>query len=118
MSRQLDDYFICNKVNVQADIDWIEKHHLISTDFIPIPLIINSNDSPYIFNIDLNTMIQAEYISNGFRPNRQNLESIAKFDELISHIIDRTIKTESMKIISGNKVISVSKNRRRYTVER
>ncbi|MEZ9795363.1 hypothetical protein AB4283_24760, partial [Vibrio splendidus] len=62
--------------------------------------------------------IQAIYISNGFRPNRQSLEGVAKLDELISHIIDKTIKTDAMKIISDNKVISVSKNRRRYTVER
>ena len=102
---------------MQADIDWIEEHILTSTDIIPIPLIINDASSPYIFNIDLNTMIQAVYISNGLRPNRQNLESIAKFDELISHIIDKTIETDSMKIISNHKVISVSKNRRRYTVE-
>jgi DNA phosphorothioation-dependent restriction protein DptF len=116
VSRKLKDYSICNKVNIQADLDWIEKHKLTSTDIIPIPLIIN-NEAVYIFNIDLNTMIQAVYISNGFRPNRQNLETIAKFDELISHIVDRTIETESMKLISNNKTISVSKNRRRYTVE-
>jgi DNA phosphorothioation-dependent restriction protein DptF len=116
VSRKLKDYSICNKVNIQADLDWIENHKLTSTDIIPIPLIIN-NEPVYIFKIDLNTMIQVVYISNGFRPNRQNLETIAKFDELISHIVDRTIKTESMKLISNNKTISVSKNRRRYTVE-
>ncbi|MCW8356851.1 DNA phosphorothioation-dependent restriction protein DptF [Marinomonas pontica] len=116
VSRKLKDYLICNKVNIQADLDWIESHKLKSTDIIPIPLIIN-NEPVYIFNIDLNTMIQAVFISNGFRPNRQNLETIAKFDELISHIVDRTIKTESMKLISNNKTISVSKNRSRYTVE-
>ena len=116
VSRQLKDYSVCNKVNIQADIDWIEDHKLTSTDIIPIPLIIN-NEAVYIFNIDLNTMIQAVFISNGFRPNRQNLETIAKFDELISHIVDRTIKAESMKLISNNRTISVSKNRHRYTVE-
>jgi DNA phosphorothioation-dependent restriction protein DptF len=116
VSRKLKYYSICNKVNIQADLEWIENHQLTSTDIIPIPLIIN-NEAVYIFNIDLNTMIQAVYISNGFRPNRQNIEIIAKFDELISHIVDRTIETESMKLISNNKTISVSKNRRRYTVE-
>ncbi|RHW76735.1 DNA phosphorothioation-dependent restriction protein DptF [Colwellia sp. RSH04] len=116
VSRKLKDYSICNKVNIQADLEWIENHKLTSIDKIPIPLVIN-NEPVYIFNIDLNTMIQAVYISNGFRPNRQNLETIAKFDELISHIVDRTIKTESMKLISNNRTISVSKNRRRYTVE-
>ena len=117
VSRKLQDFSVCNKVNVQADLDWIEEHNLTSTDIIPIPLIINDASSPYIFNVDLNTIIQAVYISNGFRPNRQNLESIAKFDELISHIIGRTIETESMKLINDNKTISVSKNRSRYTVE-
>ncbi|WP_350996437.1 DNA phosphorothioation-dependent restriction protein DptF [Shewanella sp. TB7-MNA-CIBAN-0143] len=116
VSRQLKNYSVCNKVNIQADVDWIENHKLTSTDIIPIPLIIN-NEAVYIFNIDLNFMIQTVFISNGFRPNRQNLETIAKFDELISHIVDRTTKTESMKLISNNKTISVSKNRRRYTVE-
>lgn len=61
-------------------------------------------------------MIQAISISNGFRPNRQNLELIAKFDELISHIVERTVDTESMKLISNNKTITVSKNRCRYKV--
>jgi DNA phosphorothioation-dependent restriction protein DptF len=116
VSRKLKDYSICNKVNIQADLDWIKDHQLTSADIIPIPLIIN-NEPVYIFNIDFNTMIQIIYISTGFRPNRQNLETIAKFDELISHIVDRTIETESMKLISNNKTISVSKNRRRYTVE-
>lgn len=116
VSRQLVDYSICNKVNIQADLDWIENHDLKSTDRLPIPLSINNGDV-YIFNIDLNTMIQAVNISNGLRPNRQNLEAVAKFDDLISHIIDRTIETESMKLISNNKTISVSKNRDRYTVE-
>ncbi|WP_413698546.1 DNA phosphorothioation-dependent restriction protein DptF [Psychromonas sp. KJ10-10] len=115
VSRRLNDYSICNKVSIQADLDWIGRHQLTSIDKIPIPLIIN-DEPAYIFNIDLKTMIQAVYISNGFRPNRQNLETIAKFDELISHIVNRTIKTESMRLISNNKTISVSKNRRRYTV--
>lgn len=116
VSRQIKDFSICNKLNVQADVDWVEHHQLISTDVIPIPLIIN-NGPVYIFNIDLNTMIQAISISNGFRPNRQNLEVIAKFDELIGHIVERTIDTESMKVISNKKTIVVNKNRRRYTVE-
>lgn len=116
VSRKLKDYSICNKVNIQADLNWIENHQLVSTDIIPVPLVIN-NEPVYIFNIDLKTMIQVVYISNGYRPNRQNLENIAKFDELISHIVDRTIETESMRLISENKTIYVSKNRSRYRVE-
>lgn len=116
VSRKLKDYSICNKVNIQADLDWIIDHQLRSADIIPIPLIIK-NHPVYIFNVDLNTIIQAIYISNGFRPNRQNLEVIAKFDELISHIVNLTIETESMKLIGHDKTISVSKNGRRYTVE-
>lgn len=115
VSRQINDFSICNKLNIQADVDWVENHQLTSTDVIPIPLIIN-NEPVYIFKVDLNTMIQAISISNGFRPNRQNLEVIAKFDELISHIVERTVDTESMKLISNNKTITVSKNRRRYKV--
>ena len=116
VSRKLKEYSICNKVNIQADLDWITDHQLRTADIIPIPLIIN-NGPVYIFNIDLNTMIQAIYISKGFRPNRQNLDAIAKFDELISHIVDRTVDTESMKLVGNHKTISVSKNGRRYTVE-
>lgn len=116
VSRKIQDLSICNKVYIQADLDWVENHQLTSTDVIPIPLIIN-NEHFFIFNIDLNTLVQAVYISNGFRPNRQNLEVIAKFDELIGHIVDRTVNTESMKLISKNKTIAVSKNRHRYKVE-
>lgn len=116
VSRKIKDFSVCNKVNIQADIDWVESGQLVTTDVIPISLIIN-NESKFIFSIDLNTMIQVVYISNGLRPNRQNLEVIAKFDELIAHIVERTIDTESMKLINNNKTITVSKNRRRYTVE-
>ncbi|MEY8216699.1 MAG: DNA phosphorothioation-dependent restriction protein DptF, partial [Colwellia sp.] len=86
VSRKLQNYSICNKVNIQTDVDWLASQKLTSVDIIPVPLIIN-NEPIFIFNIDLNTMIQAVHISNGFRPNRQNLEVVAKFDELISHII-------------------------------
>ncbi len=115
VSRHIKKFSICNKLNIQADVDWVENHQLTSTDVIPIPLIIN-NEPVYIFKVYLNTMIQAISISNGFRPNRQNLELIAKFDELISHIVERTVDTESMKLISNNKTITVSKNRCRYKV--
>tara|TARA_R110001583_G_scaffold47238_2_gene147994 strand:- start:18897 stop:20525 length:1629 start_codon:yes stop_codon:yes gene_type:complete len=122
VSRKIQNFSICNKVNVQADVDWVEKHQLVSKDIIPISLTIN-DETPYIFYVDLKTMIQAVYISNGFRPNRQNLEVIAKFDELISHIVQGTIETDSMKLIisksnsnSNNETISINKNRRRYSV--
>ena len=116
VSRKIQDFSICNKVNVQADLDYVEKHQLLSTDIIPIQLIIN-DEPPYIFNVDLKTIIQAVHIANGFRPNRQNLEFIAKFDELIAHIVQGTINTDSMKLINQSKTISVNKNRNRYSVE-
>jgi DNA phosphorothioation-dependent restriction protein DptF len=115
VSRKIQSFSICNKVNVHADVDWVEKYELLSKDIIPISLIIN-DEPPYVFNVDLKTMIQAVSISNGFRPNRQNLEVIAKFDELITHIVQGTIETDSMKLIGPNKTISVNKNRRRYSV--
>lgn len=116
VSRKLANYSVCNRVNIQADIDWIEDYELISTDTIPIPLIIN--DEPvFIFNIDLNTIIQAVYISNGYRPNRQNIEAVAKFDELIRHVVEHTHEAESLKLINNDKTVSINKNRRRYTVE-
>lgn len=116
VSRQMKEFFICNKVDIQADLGWVESHDLVSTDVIPIALIINGGEA-INFNIDLNTVLQAVYISNGYRPNRQNLEVVAKFDELIGHIVEQTVNTESMKLISNQKTIVVNKNRRRYTVE-
>mgnify|MGYP001972734804 CR=1 FL=1 len=116
VSRKLSEYSVCNKINIQADIDSIERHQLISKDIIPIPLIIN-NEAVYIFNLDLKTLVQAVYISNGFRPNRQNIEAIAKFDELLVHIVERTLESESLKLISRDKIVSINKNRRRFTVE-
>ncbi|MGN2670789.1 DNA phosphorothioation-dependent restriction protein DptF [Aliivibrio fischeri] len=116
VSRKIQDFSVCNKVSIQADLDWVKEYKLHNTDILPIPLIIN-NKPGYVFNIDLNTMIQAVNISSGFRPNRQNLETIAKFDELIQHIVERTVNTESMKLIKNKNTVSVSKNRRRYTVE-
>lgn len=116
VSRQINEFSICNKANIQADVGWAESHDLLSTDAIPVALVVN--DGPILkFNIDLNIILQAVYISDGYRPNRQNLEVIAKFDELIGHIVERTINTESMKLISNQKTIVINKNRRRYTVE-
>lgn len=116
VSRKLSKYSVCNKINIQADIDWIARHKPISKDYIPIPLIIN-NESVYIFNLDLNTLIQVIYISNGFRPNRQNIESIAKLEELLAHIVDRTLESESLKLVSRDKTVSINKNRQRFTIE-
>lgn len=115
VSRKLSGYSICNKVSVQADVAWIENHELITADVIPIPLIINDQPT-YIFNIDLRTIIQAINISNGYRPNRQNIELIAKFDELILKIVESSLNTDSLRIVSDTKTISISKNRNRYMV--
>lgn len=117
VSRKLSEYSVCNKINIQADMNWIEQHQLISKDIIPIPLIINDNKATYIFNLDLKTLVQAVCISNGFRPNRQNIEAIAKLEELLAHIIDRTLESESMKLINRERTISINKNRQRFTVE-
>ena len=116
VSRQLTEYAVCNKISVQTDIEWIEKHKLITTDFIPIPIIINDGDE-YIFNLDINTLLQACNIASGYRPNRQNIEVVAKFDELIRHFVENSVEAESMKLISKHKTITINKNRRRYAVE-
>ncbi|MNC24345.1 hypothetical protein D3C75_723980 [compost metagenome] len=116
VSRKLNENFVCNKLNVQADLDWIENHELISTDTLPIPLIIN-NEPTLIINIDLNTLIQAVNISHGYRPNRQNIETTAKFDEIIRILVESTLHTESMKIVNKDKILSINKNRNRYTLE-
>jgi len=116
VSRKLNENFICNKLNVQADLDWIENHELISTDTLPIPLIIN-NEPMLIINIDLNTLIQAVNISHGYRPNRQNIETTAKFDEIIRILVESTLQTESMKLVNKDKILSINKNRNRYTLE-
>ncbi|MBW3513356.1 DNA phosphorothioation-dependent restriction protein DptF [Shewanella sp. NKUCC01_JLK] len=116
VSRKLNEYSVCNKINIQADIEWIKRHQLISNDIIPIPLIIN-NEPVYTFNLDLKTLVQAVYISNGFRPNMQNIEAIAKFEELLAHIVDRTLESESLKLVSRDKTVSINKNRQRFTVE-
>ena len=116
VSRSINDYAVCNKASVQADLNWVEKNKLVSIDTLPIPLIINNKDT-YVFLIDLKTIYQAIQIFNGYRPNRQNLEVIAKFDELVSHIVRRTIDAESMKIISNDKIAVINKNRKRFTVE-
>lgn len=116
VSRKLKDKFVCNKLNVQADLDWIEMHELKSTDTLPIPLIIN-NQPLLIINIDLNTLIQAVKISDGYRPNRQNIENTAKFDEIIRILVESTLETESMKVVNKDKVLHINKNRNRYTLE-
>jgi len=116
VSRRIESYSICNKVSAQVDMDEVVKHKLISSDSLPIPLIINNKDT-FTFDLDLKTIVQAIQISYGYRPNRQNLEAIAKFDELVSHIVSRTVDAESMKVISSDKVSVININRKRFSVE-
>lgn len=116
VSRKLSEYSVCNKINIQADIDWIERNQLISKDTIPIPLIING-ESVYVFNLDLKSLVQIVYMRNGFKPNRQNIEAIAKFEEFLAHIVGRTLESESLKLVSKNKTVLINKNRQRFTVE-
>lgn len=116
VSRAHERYSICNKINVQADLDWIEKHKLISYDKIPIPLVLN-NDSSLVINIDINTIIQCIKISKGYRPNRQNLESVAKLDEIVRRFVEKTKNTDSLKLFKDKKTILIEKNRNRYRVE-
>ncbi|WP_337021553.1 DNA phosphorothioation-dependent restriction protein DptF [Pantoea anthophila] len=116
VSRTNERYSICNKINVQADLDYIEKHKLLSYDKIPIPLILN-NDSSLLINIDINTIIQCIKISKGYRPNRQNLESIAKLDEIVRRFVKETKSADSLRLLKGKRTILIEKNRNRYRVE-
>jgi len=116
VSRTHDCYSICNKINVQADLDCIEMHKLLSYDKIPIPLILNNNSS-LVINIDINTIIQCIKISKGYRPNRQNLESIAKLDEMVRRFVKETKSADSLRLLKGKRTILIEKNRNRYRVE-
>ncbi len=121
VSREVKNYMICNKVDIQADLDWIEKYDLQSTDYLPIPLIVNGKPA-IIFELDLKVLSLALKICNGFKPNRQELGVLTKFDELIAHIIQKAKDSDSLKVINKNNEmdngIHISKSGRRYMVER
>ncbi|NYS30424.1 DNA phosphorothioation-dependent restriction protein DptF [Pantoea sp. WMus005] len=116
VSRSHESYSICNKINVQADLDSIEKHKLISYDKISIPLILN-NDCSLVIDIDINTIIQCIKISQGYRPNRQNLESVAKLDEMVRRFVEKTKSADSLRLLKGKRTILIDKHRNRYRVE-
>ena len=52
VSRQIKDFSICNKTMIEIDLEWIETHQLLSIDTLPIPLIIN-NEETFIFELDI-----------------------------------------------------------------
>ncbi|OED51112.1 DNA phosphorothioation-dependent restriction protein DptF [Aliivibrio fischeri] len=120
VSREVNQFIICNKSDIQADLDWVERHHLLSTDFLPIPIIVNGKP-PLIFDLDLNTLSLAISICDGFKPNRHQLGVLTKFDELVAHVIQKTSDSDSMKIFnqrSANHSSSlVTKSSRRFMVE-
>jgi len=120
VSREVNQFIICNKTEIQADLDWVEKHHLLSTDYLPIPIIVNGKP-PFTFDLDLNILSLAISICEGFKPNRHQLGVLTKFDELVAHVIQKTSDSDSMKIINQssekNNSTLVSKSGRRFMVE-
>jgi len=120
VNREVNGYLICNKTDIQADLEWVESNKLKTTDSLPVPLIVNGK-SPIIFELDFKLLKLALNICNGFKPNRQEQGVLMKFDELISQIIMKTSDSDSLLILrkDGNKsnAIYVSKSSRRYTVE-
>lgn len=120
VSREVNEYIICNKVEIQADLEWVEDHQLRTTDFLPIPLTINDKYH-LVFDLDLNILKLALSICNGFKPNRHELGVLTKFDELVTRVIQNTSDASSMKIINQSaeedKSILVTRSSRRYMVE-
>ena len=120
VSREANQFIICNKTDIQADLYWVENHQLVSTDYLPIPIIVNGKP-PFIFDLDLNILSLVISICDGFKPNRHQLGVLTKFDELVAHVIQKTSDSDSMKIINQsskkNNSTLVTKSSRRFMVE-
>ncbi|KZZ41374.1 hypothetical protein A3755_23530, partial [Oleiphilus sp. HI0085] len=93
LSRNVKDFFICNKVEIALDLEAIEEMTHIAPEFLKVPFIVNET-SEVSLDLDIKLLSLVEKIDTGFLPNRNLLNEYAKLDEFIRDIISATSKSE------------------------
>ncbi|TMP70476.1 hypothetical protein CWC05_23140, partial [Pseudoalteromonas ruthenica] len=44
ISRELKDYAICNKIEAEIDLDWLEQNKLTAPDIMPVRYLVNGEE--------------------------------------------------------------------------
>jgi len=120
LSRNVKDFFVCNKVEIALDLEAIEKMTHIAPEYLEVPYIVNETYEVSL-DLDIKLLSLVEKIDTGFLPNRNLLNEYAKLDEFIRDIITATSKSEEIKVFRKDDLdilfAEVKKGRRGYTVK-
>ncbi|NMP02411.1 DNA phosphorothioation-dependent restriction protein DptF [Pseudoalteromonas arctica] len=119
ISRELKDFAICNKIEAEIDLDWLEENRLTAPDIMPIRFIVNG-DEAVTLNLDIKVFSLIRNIHNGYLPNRSLHNEYTKLEEFISGLIAATSKAKEVRLIDkkaqGTFYAEAKKGRRGYTV--
>jgi len=119
ISRELKDFAICNKIEAEIDLDWLEENRLTAPDIMPIRFIVNG-DEAVTLNLDIKVFSLIRNIHNGYLPNRSLHNEYTKLEEFISDLIAATSKAKEVRLIDkkaqGTFYAEAKKGLRGYTV--
>ncbi|MCX2767112.1 DNA phosphorothioation-dependent restriction protein DptF [Pseudoalteromonas sp. B530] len=119
ISRELKDFAICNKVEAEIDLDWLEENRLTAPDIMPIRFLVNG-DEVVTLKLDIKVFTLIKNIQHGYLPNRNLHNEYTKLEEFISELIAATSKAKEVRIIDkkaqGTFYAEAKKSRRGYTV--
>ena len=119
ISRELKNFAICNKIEAEIDLDWLEENRLTAPDIMPIRFIVNG-DEAVTLNLDIKVFSLIRNIHNGYLPNRSLHNEYTKLEEFISELIAATSKAKEVRLIDkkaqGTFYAEAKKGRRGYTV--
>ncbi|MEN8636697.1 DNA phosphorothioation-dependent restriction protein DptF [Pseudoalteromonas distincta] len=119
ISRELNDFVICNKLEVELDLEYLEEKIFFSPDLLEIKFIVNQ-DVELFLNLDIKVFTLIQNIKNGYLPNRSLHNEFTKLDEFIRELINATSKTKEIRVFdkqgSDNLIAEAKKGRRGYTV--
>lgn len=119
ISRELKDFAICNKIEAEIDLDWLEESRLTAPDIMPIRFIVNGDEAVSL-NLDIKVFTLIKNIQLGYLPNKNLHNEYTKLEEFISDLIASTSKAKEVRIIDkkaqGTFYAEAKKGRRGYTV--
>jgi DNA phosphorothioation-dependent restriction protein DptF len=119
ISRELNDFVICNKLEVELDLEYLEEKVFFNPDLLEIRYIVNQDVELYL-NLDIKVFTLIEKIKKGYLPNRSLHNEFTKLDEFIRELINATSKAKEIRVFdkqgSDNLIAEAKKGRRGYTV--
>jgi len=119
LSREVEEFFICNKIDIALDVAEVERVSDRAPEFMTVPFLVN-DDVEVTLDLDVKLMSLVNRIGSGFLPNRNLLNEYTKLDEFIRDIISATSKSEEVIVYRKSNLnifyAEVKKGRRGYTL--